>query len=236
MHYADGHSEITIVDYIYNKLHQSIVSLQLKPGAPISEQRIALAEGISWLLVREAIMRLSKECLVEVVPKSGNYVGRIPLAALHEALIAKSALEQVMIKATVKCATSEQIMALKSLLEEQREAVKKCNFKHFTHANEAFYELISSITGYASTLQTIKQLNVKIDRAQRLYSQNSDVMQMTLEEHTLIIESVEKNKPSIAANRMAKQMAWVENKMIEECSKFPEYFIQDKKLSAVHRN
>jgi len=225
--FLDGKSNITIADHVYNQLHRSIVNLDLKPGSPISEQEIAQAEGVSRTPVREAILRLSKECLVEVVPKSGTYVGRIPLASLPEALIAKSALEQVTIDAAAKRATPSQIMKLKASLEEQREAAADNDYQYFHEADEAFHELIASIAGYASIWGMIKHLKVQIDRTRRLILQDAGVMEMTLEEHALIVEAIETKKPAIAASRMNEHMECVEKKIVEEWKKFPEYFIQD---------
>ena len=225
--FLDGKSNITIADHVYYQLHRSIVSLDLKPGSPISEQEIAQAEGVSRTPVREAILRLSKECLVEVVPKSGTYVGRIPLGSLTEALIAKSALERVTIKAAAHSSTPSQVMKLKASLEEQREAANESNYEDFTAASEAFHELIAAIAGYSSIWMMIKQLKVQIDRTRRLILQDAGVMEMTLEEHSLIVEAIEKNDPTIASSRMEEHMELLEKKIVEEWKKFPEYFIQD---------
>jgi len=225
--FLDGKSNITIADHVYYQLHRSIVSLDLKPGSPISEQEIAQAEGVSRTPVREAILRLSKECLVEVVPKSGTYVGRIPLGSLTEALIAKSALERVTIKAAAHSSTPSQVMKLKASLEEQREAANESNYEDFTAASEAFHELIAAIAGYSSIWMMIKQLKVQIDRTCRLILQDAGVMEMTLEEHSLIVEAIEKNDPTIASSRMEEHMELLEKKIVEEWKKFPEYFIQD---------
>jgi len=225
--FLDGKSNFTIADHVYNQLHRSIVSLELKPGSPISEQEIAQTEGVSRTPVREAILRLSKECLVEVVPKSGTYVGRIPLASLPEALIAKSALEQVAISAVAKRATPSQIMKLKASLEEQREAAVDSNYKYFRQADKAFHQLIASIAGYPSIWAMIEQLKVQIDRTRRLILQDEGAMTMTLEEHTLIVEAIENNKPATAASQMDEHMRRIEKAAVEACKNFPEYFIQD---------
>ena len=225
--FLDGKSDITIADHIYNKLHQSIVSLELKPGSPISEQEIAQAEDVSRTPVREAILRLSKECLVEVVPKSGTYVGRIPLASLAEALIAKSALQKVTIDAAAKKATPSQIMKLKASLEEQREAAGEVNYDYFNQADKAFHELIASIAGYPSIWIMIKQLKVQIDRTRRLILQDEGVMVMILEEHALIVEAIENKEPALESSHMDEHMKLLERRGAEEWRKYPEYFIKD---------
>ena len=225
--FLDGKSTLTIADHVYNQLHKSIISLELMPGSPISEQEIALIQGVSRTPVREAILRLSKECLVEVVAKSGTYVGRIPLTSLPEALIAKSALEQVLIKSAAEHATPSQVMKLKASLEEQREAADATNYELFKEADEAFYELIAQIAGYPSIWGMIQQLKVQIDRTLRLVLHDAGVMTMTLEEHSLVVEAIENKEPTVALTKMDEHMQQIENKIAVEWKKFPEYFIGD---------
>ena len=69
------------------------MSLQRRPGEPISEAEIALSYGLSRTPVREAILKLADEGLIDIFTQSGIFVSRIPLAALPEAIIVRKALE-----------------------------------------------------------------------------------------------------------------------------------------------
>ena len=98
------------------------MSLQRRPGEAISEAEIALSYGVSRTPVREAILKLSDEGLLEIFPQSGIFVSRIPIAALPEAIIIRKALEETTARMAAEHATSSQILALHSVLERQREA------------------------------------------------------------------------------------------------------------------
>ena len=84
----------TAASRIYSDLRVELVSLQRRPGEVISEAQIALAYGVSRTPVREAILKLSDEGLLEIYPQSGIFVSRIPVAALPEAIIIRKALEE----------------------------------------------------------------------------------------------------------------------------------------------
>ena len=107
---------------IYSDLRAELVSLERRPGEAISEAEIALSYGVSRTPVREAILKLSDEGLLEIFPQSGIFVSRIPLAALPEAIIIRKALEETTARLAAERATSSQILALHSILERQREA------------------------------------------------------------------------------------------------------------------
>src|SRR5450631_4746592 len=83
----------TAASRIYSDLRAELVSLQRRPGEPISEAEIALSYGVSRTPVREAILKLSDEGLLEIFPQSGSFVSRIPVGALPEAILIRKALE-----------------------------------------------------------------------------------------------------------------------------------------------
>src|SRR6266851_1347158 len=76
---------------VYRILRQEITWLKRKPGEPIIEKDIALAQSVSRTPVREALLRLAAEGLVDTVSKSGTFVARIPLSALPEAIVVRKA-------------------------------------------------------------------------------------------------------------------------------------------------
>src|ERR1700680_1824798 len=112
----------TAASRIYSDLRAEMVSLRRRPGEAISEAEIALSYGVSRTPVREAILKLSDEGLVEIFPQSGIFVSRIPLAALPEAIIIRKALEETTARLAAERATSSQILILHAILARQREA------------------------------------------------------------------------------------------------------------------
>src|SRR6202023_1854943 len=102
---------------IYSDLRTELVSLQRRPGEVISEAEIAVSYGVSRTPVREAILKLSDEGLLEIFPQSGIFVSRIPLAALPEAIIVRKALEAATAQMAAERATASPLLALHSILE-----------------------------------------------------------------------------------------------------------------------
>src|ERR1700674_74976 len=94
---------------IYSDLRSELVSMQRRPGEAISEAEIALSYGVSRTPVREAILKLSDEGLLEIFPQSGIFVSRIPIAALPEAIVIRKALEATTAQMAAERATSSQV-------------------------------------------------------------------------------------------------------------------------------
>src|SRR3954454_8657041 len=138
----------TAASRIYAELRAELVSLARRPGEPISENQIARDYGVSRTPVREAILKLSDEGLVEIFPQSGIFVARIPLAALPEAIIIRKALEETTARLAAERATSSQVLNLHSILQRQREASSASDRDAFHQADEMFHAGIAEVAGY----------------------------------------------------------------------------------------
>src|SRR5690242_15180309 len=86
----------------YDALRASIISLQRTPGQRLSEAELARELGVSRTPVREAIIQLRAEGLVEVAPQLGSFVSKISLRSVREAQFAREALESAAVRAAAQ--------------------------------------------------------------------------------------------------------------------------------------
>jgi DNA-binding GntR family transcriptional regulator len=176
---------------IYSDLRAEMVSLRRRPGEAISEAEIALSYGVSRTPVREAILKLSDEGLVEIFPQSGIFVARIPLAALPEAIIIRKALEETTARLAAERATSSQILNLHSILQRQREASAARNGDTFHRADEMFHATIAEVAGYPGIWTLIQQVKVHVDRYRLLTLPQQGRISRVIREHEAILGAIE---------------------------------------------
>jgi DNA-binding FadR family transcriptional regulator len=69
---------------LYADLHADIITGRLRPGASLSETRVAEHYGISRTPVREVFRRLAEDGFLRVVPQVATYVAPINLAAVSD--------------------------------------------------------------------------------------------------------------------------------------------------------
>ncbi len=186
----------TAASKIYSDLRTELVSLQRRPGEVISEAEIALSYGVSRTPVREAILKLSDEGLLEIFPQSGIFVSRIPIAALPEAILIRKALEATTAQLAAERATSSQILVLHSILERQREANAARDRDAFHQADEMFHATIAEVAGYPGIWTLIQQVKVHVDRYRRLTLPQEGRIGRTIAEHEAILDAIESHDPA----------------------------------------
>ncbi|WGS23976.1 MULTISPECIES: GntR family transcriptional regulator [unclassified Bradyrhizobium] len=213
---------------IYTDLRAELVSLLRRPGEPILEGQIALSYGVSRTPVREAILRLSDEGLLEIFPQSGIFVSRIPLAALPEAIIVRRSLEETTARMATERASSSQILALHSILERQREANVAADREAFHQADEAFHAAIADIAGYPGIWRLILQVKVHVDRFRRLTLPQRGRMAEIVAEHEAIMTAIEARDPNAAGTAMVRHIERLLVDISATPHSNPEFFDQQR--------
>lgn len=211
---------------IYQELRAELVSLQRRPGAAISEAEIALSYGVSRTPVREAILKLSDEGLLEIFPQSGIFVSRIPMAALPEAIIVRRSLEETTTRMATERASPSQILSLQAILQAQREADAADNRSAFHQADEAFHAAIAEIAGYPGIWRLILQVKVHVDRFRLLTLPVRGRMAEVIAEHERVMVAIEARDPVAAGAAMAKHIERLLADISSTQSSNPEFFDQ----------
>ena len=183
---------------VYADLREQLISLKRLPGEVITEAAIAKSYGVSRTPVREAILRLAGEGLVQIFPQSGIFVSRIPLSALPEAIIIRKALEETTARLAAKQATASQLLALQSILQRQREACAADDHDAFHEADELFHATIADVAGHPGIWSLILQVKVHVDRYRRLTLPQAGRIAGAIAEHEKIHAALEARSPAAA--------------------------------------
>lgn len=214
-------------EVVYRDLRRDIISLALAPGTPIVEREITERYGISRTPVREAVLRLAEERLVDVVPKSGTFVARIPLSVLREALVARRALEEVTVRAATERASESQIMQIRSIIQRQQEMADAGNEEAFHQADEDFHAAIAAAGRYPGIWDMIVQIRVQAERYRRLTLPQDGRMHLVVDEHTAVLDAIAGRDPEAAVQGMDDHLDKLQLDIKIFRDLWPNYFIYD---------
>jgi DNA-binding GntR family transcriptional regulator len=210
---------------IYRALRAEIVAMRRRPGEPISEKEIALAHGVSRTPVREALLRLVDDLLVDIRPQSGTFVARIPLAALPEAILVRKALEELTSRLAAERATDAHIAGLRDIMEQQRRMARRGDRDRFHEADEAFHAGIAEAAGHPGIWLLVEQVKVHVDRYRRLTLPVPGRMERVIDEHGTIVAAIEAHDPVRAATCMIEHLERLRASIPDVRNLNPEYFV-----------
>jgi GntR family transcriptional regulator, rspAB operon transcriptional repressor len=210
---------------IYRALRADIVSMRRKPGEPISEKEIASVHGVSRTPVREALLRLADDQLVDIRPQSGTFVARIPIGALPETILVRMALEQLTARLAAERAGAGEVAGLYDIMEEQHRMASLGDRDRFHEADEAFHRAIAEAGGHGGIWLLVEQVKIQVDRYRRLTLPVPGRMSMVIDEHRAIVAAIEAHDAARAGCAMTAHLENLRASIGDVRDLNPEYFL-----------
>jgi DNA-binding GntR family transcriptional regulator len=150
---APGHN---LVDAAYTQIRQRILDNVWAPGHRALEQEVALALGMSRTPVREALVRLQSEGLVEVVPRHGVRVLPVSPTDMREIYEMLTALECMAAELLARRKPSaEELTPLVNATTEMDRALAKDDLNAWAAADESFHAQLVALAGNRHLQHTV---------------------------------------------------------------------------------
>ncbi len=156
--------------YAYRQLKEAIMTLKLSPGANIDEKRIAEQFGISRTPVREALLRLREEHLIDVQSQAHTRVSLIDYDLVQDAIFIRDAIEtQVQIK-LCGCLDPAYHLRLRENLNRQKFCVDNPDMRpEYFSLDNSFHHLIFEAAGCSFAWSLLKTACTHLDRVRYLH-------------------------------------------------------------------
>lgn len=133
-------------DQAYEHVKQGILSGDLAASTFLTEGQLALEVGVSRTPVREALLRLQAEGMVELFPKKGALVVPATPQEARETFEARSLIEEWAAE-RVWARRAEAVPTLRQKLAEMIAAMRADDIGAFSSADRAFHEVIVEEAG-----------------------------------------------------------------------------------------
>ena len=135
---------VTASEEIYQTLRSEILSMRLKPGEELNLQLLSEQLQVSRSPVRDALMKLSGDNLVDIFPQKGTRVSPIDLKQVEEERFLRKSLEESAVRKFIHSYTEDHIAQMEESILHQEKAMQKGDFIEFLEADNAFHGVIFS--------------------------------------------------------------------------------------------
>ncbi|MDP3350896.1 MAG: GntR family transcriptional regulator [Hydrogenophaga sp.] len=131
----------SLAERAYDILEEAIITLGLAPGSIISEQELSELTGIGRTPTREAIQRLSRDRLIQVLPKRGLMVSPLDLVGQLNLLELRREVEGLVCRSAARRATLDQRVRFSSIAVDFRSCIVSNDQINFARLDKEFGEL-----------------------------------------------------------------------------------------------
>jgi DNA-binding GntR family transcriptional regulator len=170
----------------------------LTPGQQLSENELADALGVSRTPIREALVRLQDDGLVEIVPQLGTFVSLISDDGVGDAKFIREALECAAIRLAAERATKSDVQMLNGILSRQAEVSKSEDYDRWYILDDEFHAALAGLSGHDAAWTIAQRANGQLHRVRRLSLPQPRYMMGMIAEHKLIVEALRRNDPDAA--------------------------------------
>jgi DNA-binding GntR family transcriptional regulator len=131
-------SDETLTDRAYRAIEEQIVTLQLAPGAVISEAVLSERLKIGRTPIREAIQRLARERLMVIMPRRGIMVSEVNIQTQLRLLEVRRELERLIARGAARRATEAECAQFTTIAAGMEKAGRKNDETVFMRLDREF--------------------------------------------------------------------------------------------------
>lgn len=195
----------TLAQRAYASIREAIRDGTLTPDTVYSEAELAGSMGISRTPVREALIQLSREGLIEILRQRGFRLRKLTAPERTEVFGLRLALESFVIERLANEASADDIAELRELLEQQRSAID--NPPRFLEIDERFHLLMPRLLGLDRTHQMLLTLRGVMWLIGEIALTVRERAPHVLAEHTAIVDAIEAHDARRATKAIKDHLA-----------------------------
>ena len=146
-------------EQVYKDLQEKIITQELACGTRLNEKELMDEYGIGRTPLRDILMKLKIECLIETIPQSGTFVKELDKTEIRETLEMRIPLEVLAASFIPFRITKEQLDEIHYRLFNVRRNLNKLTITEFKNETDKVHNLYYESVGNKKLAETLKQLH-----------------------------------------------------------------------------
>lgn len=186
-------------------VRERVLSGDLRPGERVRISAIARELGFSDIPVREGVMRLEAEGLLEFETNKGAVVTTLHPADIEEMFAIRGELEALAVRRASRTINRDQLDHLRELLEEMEEAEQEGRVEDYGRLNREFHFAIYEAQPYKRLLSLIRDYWDSTDWCRRIFVSDANSIRASAAEHRGIYQALVDGDGDAAAELLRQQ-------------------------------
>ncbi|MER7760593.1 GntR family transcriptional regulator [Streptomyces sp. NPDC097619] len=196
-------------DQVGHALRAALIAGELRPGNVYSAPGLAAELGVSATPVREAMLDLAREGLVEPVRNKGFRITEVSERDLDQYTELRQLIEVPTIGAVTQIATEAQLEALRPVAEEIVTSAREHDLIGYLEADRRFHLSLLALAGNERLVETVGDLR----KRSRLYGltglDEAGLLVASAEEHHELLDAMLAGDPAVAEEIMRRHLGHV---------------------------
>jgi DNA-binding GntR family transcriptional regulator len=193
-------------DAVYATLREAILSRSLRPGYPFAEEDLAQIFEVSRTPIREAILRLESEHLIERRGRRRLSVSEISPDEVLEIYDVRVVLDALAAELAAQHATPPEIAQLRWANDQLREAGAEGDLVRMSGLNLEFHDWMAQAGRNSFLLDQLRAVRDRVRRFERTTFAYPGRWETVIAEHDEILAGIEAHDPKRATRAARSHM------------------------------
>lgn len=204
-------SETPLSEQIYAHLRDAIVMGWMAPGIALHEPSLAKQFGTSRTPVREAMLRLRDDGLVDIKRQSGTFVAPIDHNRVEEGMMVREALEPRLAAMAASNMTDRHLADLDFETDQMAKAIENGDSRSFIAADDRFHRTLVDASGFLHIAEIIQRVNAQLDRLRYLSASEPLRARAAIDEHRALLDRLRVGDATGSAEILQRHLdgSWV---------------------------
>jgi len=188
---------LTLKDHVYNYIAKKIINGELAPNEKINENEIVKKMNISRTPVREALIQLASEGLLENVPRKGFILSHVDENTAKELYAVIGLLEGYAAKLVAPVISEKELKDMAFYVSSMDLAIESNNYEMYYQLQAKFHDTYLELCDNKILLDTLNQMKKKFLRKVYRKEDTDDMqtmLQVTNKEHGQILNLFRQKK------------------------------------------
>ncbi len=210
---------------VFEHLRELIVSLAVGPGTVLPRPQLCEYYGLSLSPVREALLRLEEEHLVDIYPQHQTQVRRIDLAQARQAHFLRLSVELEMVHTLAQRGDAALGRALQALVARQRACLEAGDLAGFTAVDMEFHRAMYDAAAVPDLWALARSRSGNLDRLRRLHLPMNGKARSILAQHAEIAERIARGDAEGAQRCVRTHLSGTLNAIDALRERYPELLL-----------
>ncbi|MBT4907208.1 MAG: GntR family transcriptional regulator [Rhodospirillaceae bacterium] len=190
---------ISLTEQAYTRIEELIVTLQLPPGGAVSEGELCAQTGFGRTPVREALQRLARQRLVNILPRRGMFVTEINVETQLQLLDLRREVERLMAARAARQATPQERNRFRTQAEKMDRAARDDDDEGFLALDKAFNAMVGAACRNPFARTSMEQWNPLSRRFWYQHHRNVGDLPRMAALHAAVARAIADGDPDAAA-------------------------------------
>ena len=193
----------SLTELAEDSIRQLIVSGAFALGEQLSEASLAAQLGISKTPVREALLRLRADGLIDIQPQRGTFVFSLTPEQVDDICRFRELIEVAALGAGMQARRPQLVRELEANVQRMAEAQTAADWRAIPLLDQAFHEVIVEQGGNAYLAQAYELVASKIRALRSRLPEENDRVGHCQENHAAIVRLIRKGDVARAQQALA---------------------------------